>query len=122
MKKKLLGFLGIIVLCLCVASCAKSNADLIKEYGEIFDQLADAYSEQDTAKITSLTLKAEKVLLELNKRELTPEETAELQELTIKFGTKFGGQMQNAALDGAAGLPGLPGGDSDGGGDSGLGF
>lgn len=122
MKKKLLGFLGMIVLCLCVASCSKSNADLIKEYGEIFDQLADAYSEQDTAKIASLTLKAEDVLLELKKRELTPEETAQLEELTIKFGTKLGGQMQNAVINGAGGLPGLPGGDSDGGGDSGLGF
>lgn len=94
------------VLCLCIASCSKSNGDLIKEYGEICEEVAEAYKNGDMSKVTSLAEKGQKIETELSKRDLTDEEKAEVAGITLKLAGSISGDVTeqlNAVMGAAAG-------------------
>ena len=106
MKKNFLRFLGMLVLALCITSCSKSNGDLIKEYSEVCEELADAYNEKDVNKIASLSEKGEKLLTEIEQRDLTDEEKAEVALLTLKLGSSIKGDLQQLMIGETGGLSG----------------
>lgn len=105
MKKNFLRFLGMFVVCLCIASCSKSNGDLIKEYGEICEEVAEAYKNGDMKKVTSLAEKGDKIEKELIKRDLTDEEQSEVATITLKLANTISGDFTNqlnAVMDAAS--------------------
>lgn len=95
MKKNFLRFLGMFVLCLCIASCSKSNGDLIKEYGKICDEIGVAYQKGDMDKVSSLVEKGEKIEKELSERDLTDNEEAEVVAIATRLADTISEDFMN---------------------------
>lgn len=67
-----------------MASCKKSNADLIKEYQKVVTEYIEAVKAGDTEKAAKLDKEGEKLQKELEEANLTEEEKAELAKGLIK--------------------------------------
>ena len=70
-------FLGFLLV-----SCSKSNDSLIKEYKDLCTQVEKAIKDGDITKAVSLAEKGDKIEKELSERTLTPEQQAQVLEIT----------------------------------------
>ena len=69
---------------IALVSCSKSNQDLINDYRKLCKEAVEAQKSGDLSKIQSLTEKATKLEKELEKRELTDEEKAEMAKIALE--------------------------------------
>ncbi|MCH5214498.1 MAG: hypothetical protein J1E97_04835 [Muribaculaceae bacterium] len=83
----------------CLISCSKSNADLIDDYKKVCTELVEATQKGDVNKIKSLAEKGDKILDELNKRELTDEEKQEVLNISVEAANgAFSAAYENSGL------------------------
>lgn len=78
--KKLSKYFAFCAICLgsfIFCSCEKSNADLLKEYQKVAEEIVTAIKDDNTAKINKLSEKGEKLEKELDQRDLTESEKEE---------------------------------------------
>lgn len=80
MKKKFLPLFAVIaVVCsMMLVSCHKSNAKLIEDYRDVTENIIEVSTKGDFDKLESLLEESMKISEELNERELTAEERAEI--------------------------------------------
>ena len=67
-----------------MASCSKSNSELIKEYDKAITEQVEAIKSGDPGKIQSASEKSLKIANELKERDLTQEEQMEIANITMK--------------------------------------
>lgn len=87
MKKKVLFLVAAMALCgsSLMVSCKKSNADVIKEYRELCDEVVEAANSGDLSKSMEVAKKAQKFEEENKDREFTPEEQQEMADISMKM-------------------------------------
>lgn len=85
--KKFGKFLAIVMVALCTTfvGCKKSNEALIKEYSELCSEILDATKDGDAAKLSSLENKAKSLAKEMDSREFTDEEQAQIAHITAEI-------------------------------------
>lgn len=96
MKKKfyfLIASLAIFSV-LTLSSCSKSNEELISDYKVLCEKVESAIKEGNMEKVASLAKEGEKLGEELDKRELTSEEQAQVLEITSNLAGTVAGEME----------------------------
>lgn len=84
------------ILSLCFISCSKSNSALIDEYRSVCKEIGEATKKGDLIEVTKLAQKGEKIEKELNERDLTDEEKAEILKISTEMASDVvsgGGKM-----------------------------
>ena len=100
MKKLFLSLGCATMMAVMMVSCSKSNEQLLEEYRQTGTEVVEAMKAGDMAKVQSLCEKGDKLEKELQKRELTDDEKAELLKIELEIANNVGGagvdMMQNA--------------------------
>lgn len=80
MKRNFIFTVGSIALAgfMFLTSCSKSKEDLIKEYNKTAEEAVEAVKEHDMEKYTELCKKGTEILKELDTKDLTMEDRAQL--------------------------------------------
>ena len=76
---------GMIAISCTLTSCKKSNEALIKDYHELGTEIVAAANEGDAEKIATLSERGQKLAKELDTREFTPEEKAQIVNITSEI-------------------------------------
>lgn len=66
-------------------SCSKSNADVIKQYEAVCNEIVEAANSGDMEKAKKVEEKAEAIKKEMEGREFTPEEQQEILDITTNM-------------------------------------
>ena len=77
--------IAMVAYCSMFMSCKKSNESLIKEYGELRNEIVAAAKDGDAAKIATLSKKGEELAKEMDSREFTEEEQAQIINITSEI-------------------------------------
>lgn len=77
------------------SSCSKSNEALISDYKSLCEKVESAIKNGDMEKVASLAQEGQKLGEELDKRELTSEEQAQVLEITSNMTSAVAASMQN---------------------------
>lgn len=87
MKKKLVYLFAVIAIAgsSLLASCSKSNQDLIDQYRSLGNEIVEAAQAGDMDKVTKLAADGKKIADELDKRELTEEEQQEVYQISVEI-------------------------------------
>ena len=108
MKKINLLLLCTILLSAFVwTSCEKSNKDLINDYRKICNEVVECTQKGDLIKLSKLADKGMKLEKELEKRNLSDEEKAELESIQLEMAaasSKAAMEGVDKALDGLDGM------------------
>lgn len=95
---------AVLIACGSVlVSCKKSNADLIKDYEKVCNEMVEAFKNGDLAKVQKIGEKGAKLEQELKERDLTPEEQQQVATLTLETAANVssaaGNMLQGAGVD-----------------------
>ena len=85
MKKKFFAIAACVALgcAFMLSSCSKSNQALIDDLRDVATEMKEAQQNGNMEKVVDLTKKATEIASELEKRELTPEEQAEIASIAL---------------------------------------
>lgn len=78
------------------SSCTKSNEELISDYKSLCEKVEKAVKNGDMEKVASLAQEGQKLGEELDKRELTSEEQAQVIEITSNMTSAVAGTIENS--------------------------
>lgn len=92
MKRKFLSIFAAAVLALAVASCSKSNEQLLNEYSDLCKEAVEASKSGDLVKMMSIAEKGTKVEKELSERTLTDQEKEKLTKITEEMAEALAAQ------------------------------